>query len=198
TGAVMLKARAGGGGRGTRVLRRGDEVAAAMNRARSEAEKAFGDGTLFAEAYLDRARHIEVQVLGDADGTVVVLGDRDCSLQRHRQKLVEIAPAAGGTNTPVATAGGAGIRIDTAARAGVVQSLRYDPLLAKVVVHERHGDLADALRSTGRALAEFDVRGVATNPAFLRALLEDPEVLAGRGTTTLVDEQTAELVAAAE
>src|SRR4051812_23397966 len=64
-----------------------------MNRARSEAEKAFGDGTIFAEAYLVRARHIEVQILGDADGAVVVLGDRDCSLQRHRQKLVEIAPA---------------------------------------------------------------------------------------------------------
>src|SRR3954465_5480141 len=86
----------------------------------------------------------------------------------------------------------------TAARAGVTQSLRYDPLLAKVVVHERHGDLAAALRSTGRALAEFDVRGVATNTPFLRALLADPDVLAARATTTLVDEKTAELVAAAE
>ncbi|WP_246078431.1 acetyl-CoA carboxylase family protein [Modestobacter excelsi] len=298
TGAVMLKARAGGGGRGTRVLRRGDDVKAGLQRASSEALAAFGDSALFAEVLLDGARHIEVQVLGDADGSVTALGDRDCSLQRNRQKLVEIAPAdglsadlrgqlhraattlareaglvglatveflvagdtyvflecnprlqvehtvteetlgldlvrlqlrvatgatladlglldgpprplgwavqarvnaeSGGTITALGLPGGPGVRVDTAARVGTEQGLRYDPLLAKVVVHDRSGDLADALRHAGRALAEVDVCGVATNTAFLRALLADPDVLAGRTTTTFVDEHVAELVAAAE
>jgi acetyl/propionyl-CoA carboxylase alpha subunit len=92
-GAVMLKPRFGGGGRGTRIVRRGDDVAAAIRGATADARAAFGDPTLLAEAFLDRARHIEVQVLGDRTGGVVVLGDRDCSLQRSRQKIVEIAPA---------------------------------------------------------------------------------------------------------
>ncbi len=296
TGAVMLKARAGGGGRGTRVLRRGDDVKSALQRASSEAQAAFGDGALFAEALLDGARHIEVQVLGDADGSVIALGDRDCSLQRHRQKIVEIAPAdrlsadlraqlhraaatlareaglvglatveflvtgepyvflecnprlqvehtvteetlgldlvrlqlrvatgatladlgladgpprplgwavqarvnaeSGGTITALGLPGGPGIRIDTAARVGAEQGLRYDSLLAKVVVHDRSGDLVDSLRHADRALAEFDVRGVATNTAFLRALLAHPDVLAGRATTTFVDEHVAELAPA--
>jgi acetyl/propionyl-CoA carboxylase alpha subunit/acetyl-CoA carboxylase carboxyltransferase component len=310
-GPVMLKARAGGGGRGTRALRPGDDVAAALARATSEAESAFGDGTLFAEQLLEPARHVEVQVLGDDGSAVVVLGDRDCSLQRSRQKLIEIAPAgglpdairtalhaaaarlareaglrglatveflvaaddpaqfvflecnprlqvehtvteetlgldlvrlqlrvatgatlaglgldagaprpagwavqcrvnaetmrpdgtvlpAGGTVGAVRLPGGPGVRVDTAVLAGRQQSLRYDSLLAKVIVTERSGDLADALRAAGRALAEVDVEGVATNAAFLRALLADPDVLAGRATTTLVDARMADLVTAAE
>ncbi|MBJ7451769.1 MAG: ATP-grasp domain-containing protein, partial [Blastococcus sp.] len=309
TGAVMLKPRFGGGGRGTRVVRRGDDVAAAIRSAGAEARAAFGDDTLLAEAFLDPARHIEIQVLGDGRD-VVVLGDRDCSLQRSRQKIIEIAPApdlpdpvrarlhdaatklatevglrglatveflvsaddpersvflecnprlqvehtvteetsgldlvrlqlrvatgatladlglsagaprplgwaiqarvnaetvtvdgsllpSAGTITSLALPGGPGVRVDTAARPGAEQSARYDSLLAKVVVHDRQGDLGDALRHLARALSEVDVRGVATNTGFLRALLADPDVLAGRATTTLVDDSVAELVAAA-
>ncbi|GAB2986000.1 carbamoyl-phosphate synthase large subunit [Amycolatopsis acidiphila] len=88
--AVMIKAVAGGGGRGMRVVRPGEDLAEAVRRCRSEARTAFGDDEVFVERYLPRARHIEVQLRDD-----VVLGDRDCSLQRHRQKLVEIAPAPG-------------------------------------------------------------------------------------------------------
>jgi acetyl/propionyl-CoA carboxylase alpha subunit/acetyl-CoA carboxylase carboxyltransferase component len=310
TGAVMLKPRFGGGGRGTRIVRRDDDVAAALRSATADARAAFGDGTLLAEAFLHPARHIEVQVLGDGRD-VVVLGDRDCSLQRSRQKIVEIAPAprlpdsvrtrlhdaatklatevtlrglatveflvagddperfvflecnprlqvehtvteetsgldlvrlqlrvatgatladlglaagapkpqgvavqarvnaetvtadgsllpSAGTLSSLALPGGPGVRVDTAARPGAEQSARYDTLVAKVVVHERTGDLGDALRHLGRALGEVDVRGVATNTGFLRALLSDPDVLAGRATTTLVDDSVAELVAAAE
>ncbi|WP_104526429.1 carboxyl transferase domain-containing protein [Blastococcus atacamensis] len=91
-GAVMLKARFGGGGRATRIVHRGDDVAAAVETVGNEARVAFGTGALLAEQLVERARHLEVQVLGDGDG-VVVLGDRDCSLQRNRQKVVEIAPA---------------------------------------------------------------------------------------------------------
>jgi len=98
-GAVMVKAVAGGGGRGLRPVTSEDGIADAqiietMRRCASEAAAAFGDGRIYAEQLLPRARHIEVQVIGDGTGAVAVLGDRDCSLQRRRQKLVEIAPAA--------------------------------------------------------------------------------------------------------
>ncbi|MGZ4549267.1 MAG: carboxyl transferase domain-containing protein [Blastococcus sp.] len=94
-GALMVKALAGGGGRGMRPVHRIDDLPAAWERARSEAEGAFGDGALYVEQLLPRARHVEVQLVGDGTGAVVCLGDRDCSLQRRRQKLVEIAPAPG-------------------------------------------------------------------------------------------------------
>jgi acetyl/propionyl-CoA carboxylase alpha subunit/acetyl-CoA carboxylase carboxyltransferase component len=92
-GAVMVKAVAGGGGRGLRPVTREDDLAEAMRRCASEAASAFGDGRVYAERLLTGARHVEVQVLGDGTGAVAVLGDRDCSLQRRRQKLIEIAPA---------------------------------------------------------------------------------------------------------
>jgi acetyl/propionyl-CoA carboxylase alpha subunit/acetyl-CoA carboxylase carboxyltransferase component len=93
--AVMVKALAGGGGRGMRPVHPGEDLAGAYERARSEAEHAFGDGALYVERLLTRARHIEIQLVGDGTGAVVHLGDRDCSIQRHRQKLLEIAPAPG-------------------------------------------------------------------------------------------------------
>src|SRR3954454_21040689 len=92
-GAVMVKAVAGGGGRGLRPVAREEDVAEAMRRCASEAASAFGDGRVYAEQLLTGARHIEVQLLGDGTGAVAVLGDRDCSVQRRRQKLIEIAPA---------------------------------------------------------------------------------------------------------
>lgn len=92
--AVMIKAVAGGGGRGMQMVSRGDELEAAMTRCASEARSAFGDAALYVEQYRPAARHIEVQVIGDGS-TTVVLGDRDCSIQRRRQKLIEIAPAPG-------------------------------------------------------------------------------------------------------
>ncbi len=93
-GAVMVKAVAGGGGRGLRPVADEAGLAGAMRRCASEAAAAFGDGRVYVEQLLTRARHVEVQVIGDGTGAVAVLGDRDCSLQRRRQKLVEIAPAA--------------------------------------------------------------------------------------------------------
>ncbi len=93
-GAVMVKAVAGGGGRGLRPVTREQDLPEAMRRCASEAAAAFGDGRVYAERLLPRARHVEVQVVGDGTGAVAVLGDRDCSLQRRRQKLIEIAPAA--------------------------------------------------------------------------------------------------------
>jgi acetyl-CoA carboxylase, biotin carboxylase subunit len=90
---VLLKATAGGGGRGMRLVRSGDEVNAAFNSASSEAQAAFGNPTLYVEKFIERARHIEIQIIGDRHGNIVHLGERDCSTQRRHQKLIEEAPS---------------------------------------------------------------------------------------------------------
>jgi len=89
---VMLKAAAGGGGRGMRVVRGKNELLKSYNEAKGEAEKAFNDGTIFLEKYIDTPKHIEVQILADEHGNVVHLYERDCSVQRRFQKVIEVAP----------------------------------------------------------------------------------------------------------
>lgn len=91
---VMLKAAAGGGGRGMRIVRESSDLSASIESARSEAQNAFGDGTLLIEKLIERGRHVEVQIFGDQHGTVVHLGARDCSTQRRHQKVIEEAPPA--------------------------------------------------------------------------------------------------------
>ena len=316
-GAVMVKAVAGGGGRGGRPVTREADLAEAMRRCAAEAGAAFGDGRVYVERLLTRARHIEVQLIGDGTGAVAVLGDRDCSLQRRRQKLVEIAPAPIGdrvrarladaaralvgsaryaglatveflvqddaialaevnprlqvehtvteqvtgldlvelglrvadgatlpdlalaapalaapplaapardatprgaaiqvrVNTETLRADGTfgpgtgtlarfqppagrGVRVDTAGYPGYTVGPRYDPLLAKVITDG--GTLEEAARRALRALAEFEIAGVPTNVALLRALLQALLEAPGPGAFDVgwVDAHAAELVTA--
>ena len=312
-GSVMLKAVAGGGGRGMRPVHHPDELAQAWARCGSEAQQAFGNGALYVEQLLPHVRHIEVQVAGDGTGAVIHLWDRDCSLQRQRQKLVEIAPAshlpadvrhallhdattlataarytglgtveflveataaarprfffveanarlqvehtvteevlgldlvrlqlaiAGGrtlaelglaqakvpaprgtavqvrinmeTMTPDGTSrpaggtlgayeppSGPGIRVDGFGYVGYRTGVRFDSLLAKLIVHAGAGDLNDAMAKAYRALCEFRISGVATNIAFLQNLLRHPDVPAGRTHTRFVEEHISVLLAPA-
>ncbi|MGB4503797.1 MAG: biotin carboxylase N-terminal domain-containing protein, partial [Syntrophaceticus sp.] len=89
---VMIKASAGGGGRGMRIAMNSDQLAKAARMARQEAEAAFGDGGIYLEKYIAQPRHVEFQILADEHGNVVHLGERDCTLQRRHQKLVEETP----------------------------------------------------------------------------------------------------------
>jgi acetyl/propionyl-CoA carboxylase alpha subunit/acetyl-CoA carboxylase carboxyltransferase component len=311
-GAVMIKAIAGGGGRGMRVVEKPEDLAEAFTRAGAEAQGAFGSDALYVEELIGAARHVEVQILGDRAGTVVHLHERECSLQRRHQKLVEIAPCHGldpglrrrildtalilaraakvetlctieflvegggqaadrfvfmeanprlqvehtvteevtgidlvraqietaagrslaalgltqdsipeprgtavqlrinlekidATGNATTTGGlirsfhpptGRGIRVETFAYAGYRTSARYDPLLAKLIVHVPENDLGKALAAAYRALCEFDIGGVETNIPFLQTLLRDDAVRAGDVTTRFIETHAARLAGA--
>ncbi|HTW05961.1 MAG TPA: pyruvate carboxylase [Acidimicrobiales bacterium] len=295
---VFVKAAAGGGGRGLRRVERQADLAAAAEAAVREAETAFGDPTVFLEEAVLHARHIEVQVLADATGEVVHMFERDCSVQRRHQKVVEIAPApnldagireklwadaitfaravgyrnagtvefllgtdgryvfiemnpriqvehtvteevtdvdlvqsqlqvaAGATladlgisqsqlqlsgtalqcrittedpsrgfrpDTGRVTAyrspGGHGVRLDGSTYLGADVSPHFDSLLVKLTCRGR--TFAEAVSRARRAVREFRIRGVATNIAFLMAVLDEPDFNAGRLTTTFIDERPA-------
>ncbi|MFE6027907.1 ATP-binding protein [Streptomyces niveus] len=123
---LLLKAAAGGGGRGMRVVRQLADVEDELAAASAEARSAFGDGEVFAEPYVERGRHVEVQILADAHGTVWALGTRDCSLQRRHQKVIEESPAPGltaGLRTTLTDAALAAARAVEYRGAGTVEFL---------------------------------------------------------------------------
>jgi acetyl-CoA/propionyl-CoA carboxylase biotin carboxyl carrier protein len=310
---VLVKPSGGGGGKGMRVVHRASDLPAAIASARREARGAFGDPTLFVEALIERPRHIEIQVLADGFGNVVHLGERECSLQRRHQKIIEEAPSAlrdgatrvgmGECAVSVARAVGytgvgtveflvpagapdqffflemntrlqvehpvtelvtgldlvewqlrvaagepltlkqdgvgcdghaiearvyaedpssgflptggrvlalreptaaPGVRVDSGLAVGELVGSDYDPLLAKIIAHGP--DRQTALHRLDAALAQTSILGLGTNLAFLRALLADADVQAGKLDTGLVsrrvsqwrrDEVPADVLAAA-
>src|SRR5882724_7675937 len=92
---LIIKAAFGGGGRGMRVVHKASDLASLLDEAQSEAERAFGNAAVFLEKYIPHAKHIEVQILGDQHGNVIHLHERDCSVQRRHQKVIEVAPSFG-------------------------------------------------------------------------------------------------------
>jgi acetyl-CoA carboxylase biotin carboxylase subunit len=126
---VMIKATAGGGGKGIRIVHDADALAAAVRQAQAEAQAAFGNGAVYVERYIEAPRHIEIQVLADAHGNVVHLGERDCSVQRRHQKLIEESPSPAVHPMLRAAMGQAAVEAARAARyegAGTVEFL-LDP-----------------------------------------------------------------------
>jgi acetyl-CoA/propionyl-CoA carboxylase biotin carboxyl carrier protein len=304
---VLIKPSAGGGGKGMRVVTSAAELPEALVSARRVAVLAFGDGTLLIERYLPTPRHIEIQVLADGQGNVIHLGERECSLQRRHQKIIEEAPSpllsaaqrsamgaaavsaaesvgyvgagtvefivagdapddfffmemntrlqvehpvtelvygldlvewqlrvaageplpavdagsagwvmrghavearvyaedpargflpTGGLVLGVRSPGGAGVRVDSGLAPGMTVTSDYDPMLAKVAAWGP--DRATALRRLDAALADTVVLGVGTNVSFLRGLLRDSDVRAGRLDTGLVERYMAEGPATAD
>ncbi len=308
---VMIKAVGGGGGRGMRAVLDANDLPEAHARCVSEARAAFGVGGVYVERLMTRARHIEVQVIGDG-AQVMSLGERECSLQRRFQKLVEIAPSpslsealrqqitqaalrlaqavnyrslgtfeflvdedsqdlpyvfieanprlqvehtvteevtgldlvqlqiavaagqslaalglnpaqppraqgyavqwrinaetldaqgqarpSGGALTQFELPSGPGIRVDTHGYSGCIPSPHYDTLLAKLIVHSRSAEFADAARRARRALDECQIDGMATNLSLLRALGARPEFDAQQLHTRFVEAQLPDLLAAA-
>jgi 3-methylcrotonyl-CoA carboxylase alpha subunit len=123
---VLVKATAGGGGRGMRTVRASDELPEALAAARREAQAAFGSDRLLLERYLERPRHVEMQIFGDERGDLVYLGERDCSIQRRHQKIIEEAPAPSFTERQRRAMGEASVALARAARyanAGTVEYL---------------------------------------------------------------------------
>jgi 3-methylcrotonyl-CoA carboxylase alpha subunit len=295
---VLLKPSAGGGGKGMHLVNSADELRPAIESARREALNSFGDDTLLVERFVRNPRHIEIQVLADAHGTVLHLGERECSLQRRHQKIIEEAPSPlldaetrerMGRSAADAAASvgytGAGtvefivsadqpdefffmemntrlqvehpvtelvtgvdlveqqllvaageklslaqqdirltghavearvyaedpahgflptggtilvldepdrIRIDSGVAEGSVVGSDYDPMLAKYIAHA--STRAEALRSLRSALGDVTILGVTTNIPFLRALLADDDVVAGRLDTGLIERKLDALV----
>lgn len=123
---LMIKAAAGGGGRGIRVVHSEDELVRELRTAQQEADAAFGDGSLYLEKYIEEPRHVEFQILADEDGNTIHLGERDCSLQRRHQKIVEEAPCIALTDSLRERMGAAAVAAAKAARytnAGTVEFL---------------------------------------------------------------------------
>ncbi len=126
---VILKAAAGGGGRGMRICGSDADLAGAFDTARSEAERAFGSADVYVEKYLERPRHIEIQIFGDTQGRIVSLGERECTIQRRHQKLIEESPSPAVSQDLRKQMGEAAIRLCEAVRyvnAGTIEFLFQD------------------------------------------------------------------------
>ncbi len=176
-GPIVIKAVAGGGGRGMRVVRRADELEEAFKRCQSEARAAFGNGEVYVERFMPAARHIEVQILGDRAGNVTHLWERECTIQRRHQKLIEIAPSFGITPKLRARLIDAALRIAKAAKYDVLGTFEF-------LVDAEAGDEAHFafIEANPRLQVEHTVTEQVTGVDLVRAQLE---LAAGRSLIEL-------------
>src|SRR5439155_973254 len=177
---VLVKAAGGGGGKGMRTVAGEEELGSALAAASREAESAFGDGRVYVEKLLRRPRHVEVQVLGDRHGHLIHLGERECSIQRRHQKIVEETPCPALTprlRAEMTAAALAAARAVGYTRAGTVVPVDYDPIVAKISAWA--ADRGTAVRRLRVALEETVVLGPTTNLGFLLDVLAHPAFLAG-------------------
>ncbi|HEY2068225.1 MAG TPA: carboxyl transferase domain-containing protein [Rhizomicrobium sp.] len=207
-GPTMIKAVAGGGGRGMRVVRDASEIDEAYARCQSEAANAFGNGAVYAEEYFGGARHVEVQIVGDGTGRVAHLWDRECSLQRRRQKLIEIAPVTDVPDAMRARLFDAAIRLAAAARYKGLGTIEFLVAGERFVFIEANARLQvehtvteeitglDLVRlqleiAGGRTLASFETpapRGVALQARInMETMLADGTAKPAGGTLTAYD-----------
>lgn len=179
---AVLKPSAGGGGKGMRIVRHDQEVAAASEASRREARAAFGDDTLYVERLLERPRHIEVQIAGDRDGRLVHLGERDCSVQRRHQKVVEETPSTALTESTRHRLTAAAVRVARAAA--------YDNVGTVEFLVEGSGDDARFyfLEMNTRLQVEHPITELVTGVDLVRAQLE---IASGAGVPWSQDDITA-------
>ncbi|PRD27529.1 UNVERIFIED_CONTAM: Mccc1 [Trichonephila clavipes] len=170
---VMLKAVRGGGGKGMRIVFSEDDFEAQLESARREAQKSFGNDTMLVEKYVKRPRHVEVQVFGDKYGNYIYLFERDCSVQRRHQKIIEEAPA---------------VSDDV--------SVHYDPMIAKLVAWGP--DRKSALLKLHSALSEYNIVGVKTNVKFLMQLANHKEFSLGNVHTDFIPQYKKEIFTSKE
>jgi len=177
-GAMMIKAVAGGGGRGIRTVTRPEDVEEAYARCRSEALQAFGDGDVYVEQLVSRARHIEVQIVGDGSGAVTHLGERECSIQRRHQKIVEMAPSPG-------LPSGLRTRL-TAAAVKIAETVRYNSLGTFEFLVDAHNLSDDSpfafIEANARLQVEHTVTEEVTGVDLVQAQLQ---LASGRPLTDL-------------
>src|SRR3989442_910782 len=183
---VIIKAAAGGGGKGMRVAQDEEQFPQAFSLAKQEALAAFGSDEGYLEKYLARPRHIGIQIMGDTHGRIMHLCERDCSVQRRHQKLIEEAPSPA-TITVYHPPGGPGVRVDTHIYAGYSVPPYYDSLLAKLIVHGNNR--AEALARMRQALDSFIIEGVTTTIPFLSRVMRHPDFIAGRVDTKFLERE---------
>src|SRR5204862_422581 len=154
------------------------EVRDGFARARSEAKSSFGDDRVFIEKFIVNPRHVEIQVLGDKHGNVIHLGERECSIQRRNQKVIEESPS------PL-------LDEKTRNATGVVEggeiSIYYDPMIAKLCTHAP--DRASAIAAMSTALDEFYIDGIEHNIPFLAAIMDNERWKSGKLSTGFIAEE---------
>src|SRR6266850_920866 len=191
---VLLKAVAGGGGKGMRIVYGDAEFDSALRDASSEAMNAFGDARLYLEKYLERPRHVEIQIFADAHGRVVSLGERECSVPRGHAMEVRLYAEDPDNNffpspgkiLSCHVPSGPGIRLDDGVYEGWTVPNDYDPLLSKLIAWGNSRE--ETIARLRRALEEYTVTGIKTNVGLFRRILVEPDFLRGEIHTRWLDE----------